>query len=232
MIELLPRSAYWMYADARCSAQITGWLALARTLANVLSSPSPVDPKARNGLLIPTLQLAPVTNLRETLRALRQAGLMQPEGKLDDVGDAFAGHALAALVLEGVGVAACGQESLLEMLGADDAEMLGGDRLAVLAHRRQQLGDAGAVDLLDAEELRQRLMRAADFVEDLALNGGPGEPAEFGDELAHRATAARGRDLWPRARRDNAAAVSRRTSAGWSDCAAAIFPNRDWSPQR
>ena len=24
MIEVLPRSAYWMYADARCSAQITG----------------------------------------------------------------------------------------------------------------------------------------------------------------------------------------------------------------
>ena len=67
MIELLPRSAYWMYADARCRAQITGELALARTFAKVLSNPSPVDPKARNGLLIPTLQLAPVMNLRETL---------------------------------------------------------------------------------------------------------------------------------------------------------------------
>ena len=67
MIDDLPRSAYWMYADARCSAQMTGEVALARTLANVLSSPSPVDPKARNGLLIPTLQLAPVMNLREML---------------------------------------------------------------------------------------------------------------------------------------------------------------------
>ena len=65
MIELLPRSAYWMWADARCRAQITGWVALARTLANVASNPSPVRPKERNGLLIPTLQLAPVTiNLR------------------------------------------------------------------------------------------------------------------------------------------------------------------------
>ena len=56
------------------------------------------------------------------------------------------------------------------MLGADDAEMLGSDRLAVPLHRRQQPGDAGAVDLIDAEEARQRLMRAADLVEDLALN--------------------------------------------------------------
>ena len=42
-------------------------VALARTLANVLSSPSPVEPKARNGLLMPALQLAPVMNLREML---------------------------------------------------------------------------------------------------------------------------------------------------------------------
>ena len=62
------------------------------------------------------------------------------------------------------------------MLVADDAEMLGGNRLAVLLHRRQQLGDAAAVDLLDAEELRQRLVRAADFVEDLALTAVPESP--------------------------------------------------------
>ena len=116
------------------------------------------------------------------------------------------------------------------MLVADDAEMLRGDRLAVLAHRRQQLGDAVAVDLIDAEELRQRLVRAADLVEHLALNGSPGKPAELGDELAHRAMLAAGRDPWPRARRDNAAAVSRRTNAGWSDCAAATSPSWDWSP--
>ena len=83
---------------------------------------------------------------------MRQAGLVQPESELDDVGDAFAGRALALLILERLGVAACRQESLLEMLSTDDAEMLRGDRLAVLAHRRQQLGDAAAVDLIDAEE--------------------------------------------------------------------------------
>ena len=33
------------------------------------------------------------------------------------------------------------------------AEMLRLDRLAVLAHRCEQLGDAAAVDLIDAEEL-------------------------------------------------------------------------------
>ena len=67
MIDDLPRSAYWMYADAKCRAQITGELALARTFSKVVSSPSPVDPKERNGLVMPTLQLAPVTILRETL---------------------------------------------------------------------------------------------------------------------------------------------------------------------
>jgi hypothetical protein len=114
---------------------------------------------------------------------------MQPESKLDDVRYAFTSRALALLVLEGVSVAACGQESLVQMTLADDAEMFGGDQLRVLAHRRQQLGDAGAVDLLGAEECCQRLMAAANFLEHFALDGGPGKPAELGDELAHRAIA-------------------------------------------
>ena len=169
MIELLPRSANWMCAEARCSAQITGWLALARTLASVLSSPSPVDPNRRNGLVMAALQLAPVTNSRDHAAAA-EPGLMQPESELDDVGDAVGGNAFAALILEGVDSAARRQEPLFEVLGADDAKMLGGDRLAVPLHRGQQLGDAGAVDLIDAEEGGQRLMRAADLVEDLALD--------------------------------------------------------------
>src|SRR4030095_4361510 len=37
---------------------------------------------------------------------LRQAGLMQAEGKLDDVGNALAGEAFALLILERFGVAA------------------------------------------------------------------------------------------------------------------------------
>ena len=49
---------------------------------------------------------------------------MQPESELDDVWDAFAGRALALLVLERVGVAACGKEAVLEMILTDDAEML------------------------------------------------------------------------------------------------------------
>src|SRR5215470_11106886 len=44
-----------------------------------------------------------------------QPGLMQPEGNLDDVRNALAGHAFAALILEGIEVAACCQEPLLEM---------------------------------------------------------------------------------------------------------------------
>src|SRR5262245_59110554 len=112
---------------------------------------------------------------------------MQPERELDDVRDAFAGRAIALLVLERVGVAACGQEALLEMALADDAEMLRGDRLGMLAHRGQQLGDAGAVDLLDTEEPSQRLMRAADILEHLALDGTAGHSTELGDELSHRA---------------------------------------------
>jgi hypothetical protein len=74
------------------------------------------------------------------------------------------------------------------MMLADDSEMLGGDWLGVLAHRRHQLGDAGAIDLLDSEECLQGLMRAAHLFQHLALNGGPGKPAELGDEFPHRAT--------------------------------------------
>src|SRR5207244_3311037 len=63
-IELLPRSANCKRAQARCKAQMTGLVELARTLLRVDSSPSPVVPKVRKGLLIPTDQLAPVTILR------------------------------------------------------------------------------------------------------------------------------------------------------------------------
>lgn len=42
------------------------------TLASVFSSPSPVDPKRRNGLLIPVLQLAPVTTLRHAATPSRE----------------------------------------------------------------------------------------------------------------------------------------------------------------
>ena len=112
---------------------------------------------------------------------------MQAEGDLDDVGDAVVRRTLTPLVLERLGVAARRQEALLEVVGADDAEVLRLDRLAVRAHRRQQLGDAGAVDLLDAEELGERLVRAADFFEHLAPDGGPGQAAKLGDEVAHGA---------------------------------------------
>src|SRR5204862_5428328 len=82
---------------------------------------------------------------------LRQARHMQPEGELDDIGYAVGGHALAALILEGISVAARCQKKRFQMLDANDAKMLGRDRLAVLAHRRQQLGNARAVDVIDTE---------------------------------------------------------------------------------
>src|SRR5262249_60328310 len=97
------------------------------------------------------------------------------------------GPRVAVYCRDRAGIAARRQEARLEMVGADDAEKLRLDRLAVPLHRRQELGDTGAVDLLDAEELRQRLMRAADLGEDLALHGGAGQPAKLGDELAHGA---------------------------------------------
>src|SRR5262249_44501983 len=106
-----------------------------------------------------------------------------------DPGQALVGHALSLLIFERLRVPALGQEQALEMLDADDAEELRRDRPAVLLHRREQLGDAPAVDLVGAEELRQRLVRAADLFEHLALHGGPGEPAELADELPHRAVA-------------------------------------------
>jgi hypothetical protein len=110
---------------------------------------------------------------------------MQTECKLDDVWDVFAGRALALLIFERLGGTACGQETLFEMILADDAEMFCGDRLGMLAHRRQQLGDAGTVDLLNTEELSQRVVRTADFFEYFALNGSPGKSAELGDEFSH-----------------------------------------------
>ena len=102
------------------------------------------------------------------------------------------GHAFAALILEGVDGAAGGQEPLLEVFGADDAEMLRIDRLRS-PHRREKLGDAVAVHPVGAEEARQRLMGAADLGQDLALNGGAGEPAELGDEFPHRVALPRSR---------------------------------------
>src|SRR5262249_49324204 len=92
-------------------------------------------------------------------------------------------------IFEGIGVAARRQKPLPEMLSADDAEMLRLDRLAQALHRRQQLGDAGAVHPLDAEELGQRLMRAAGLFEDFALNGATGESANLGNERPHGALA-------------------------------------------
>src|SRR3954466_2397726 len=104
---------------------------------------------------------------------------MQPETEFDGVRDAVVVNALTALILERVDGATRGGEALFEVPGADDAKMLRGDWLAVPLHCFQEHGNAGAVDLVDAEEARQRLMRAADFVEDLALARGPREPAKF-----------------------------------------------------
>src|SRR5450631_1825648 len=124
---------------------------------------------------------------REGGTIFRQSRLMQPESKLDDVGNAVAGHAFAGLILEGINVAALCQKPLLKMLNTDDAKMLGVNRLAAVPHRDKQLGDTRAVDLVNAEELRQRLVRTTYIGQYPALNGRPGEPAKLGNELAHRA---------------------------------------------
>src|SRR5262249_14913444 len=114
-------------------------------------------------------------------------GLMQPERELDDVGNAFAGHALAALILESIDIAARCKKPLLEMLDTNDTKMLGSNRLAVPPHRSQQLGDAFAIDLIDPEELRQRLVRTTYLGKYLAPNGSPRKPAKLGNERSHRA---------------------------------------------
>jgi hypothetical protein len=147
-----------MRAEAKCSAQITGWLAVARTLASVLSSPSPVVPNRRNELPMAALQLAPVYDLAMRHAAGHEPGLMEAEAELDNIGDAVVVDAFAALVVESLDLAAGRYEPRLEVLGADDAKMLGGDRLAVPLHRAQELGNARPVDLIDAEEGGQRLM--------------------------------------------------------------------------
>src|SRR5262245_61222107 len=62
----LPRSMYCTWAEDRCTAQITGSRSLTRSSASMFSSPCPVLPKVRKGLLMATLQLTPATNLRVT----------------------------------------------------------------------------------------------------------------------------------------------------------------------
>src|SRR5262249_29037517 len=119
----------------------------------------------------------------------RQSGLMQAEYDLDDEGNAVLGVARLQLVLERLDVAARSQEAGLEMLASDDAEMLGRYRLAVLLHRRQQFLDARVVDALDAEELRQRLMGAADLGNNFAPHDRTGQAAKFGQEVPHGAFA-------------------------------------------
>src|SRR5258708_38869451 len=78
--------------------------------------------------------------------ALSQSGLVQAECELDEVGDAFAGHTSALSIFERLAFPACRKETMLEVTLANDAEMFRGDRLAVSLHRRQQLGDAGAIN--------------------------------------------------------------------------------------
>src|SRR5258708_22752326 len=80
--------------------------------------------------------------------AFRQSGLMQAECELDHIREAILVDALALLIFERLRVAASSQKPRLEMVLADDAEVFRRDRPRVLAHRREQLGDAGAVDLL------------------------------------------------------------------------------------
>src|SRR5262249_31475267 len=101
---------------------------------------------------------------------LIQSRLVQAESKFDDVRN-IPLYAFPQLGFEGVDIAAGGQKPLLEMFSADDAEMLRSDRLSIFAHRREQLADALAIDILDTEELSKRLVRAADLLEHFALNG-------------------------------------------------------------
>src|SRR5215470_504860 len=109
------------------------------------------------------------------------------------------------------------------MFSADDAEMLGSDRLSMFAHRRQQLGDALAVDLLDTKRIEQAIGASsrplrAPCAERLSRKGREtpeGTPGPYG--------AARDRGPSPHGRRDNVGAASRYTNAPRSDCAVSIF---------
>src|SRR5262249_1234159 len=74
----------------------------------------------------------------------------------------------------------------LEMVAADDAEKLRLDRLAGLLHHREQLGDAGVIDPVGAEEAGQGFVRAADLVEGAALHRRSGGATKLRDELAPR----------------------------------------------
>ena len=118
---------------------MTGWLELARTLASVASRPSPVDPKRRNGLPIAAEKLTPVTDWRGTWPPL-EAGLVQPETELDDVGDAVVACPGPPLVIAGLLVAARREELLFQMRLADHAEQNGIDRLRVFSSSPPEAG--------------------------------------------------------------------------------------------
>src|SRR6266436_9261661 len=60
----LPLSVYVTRGHARCSTAMTGCEVLARTSARMPSSPSPLRPSCRKGLLMPGDQFTPVMTLR------------------------------------------------------------------------------------------------------------------------------------------------------------------------
>ena len=109
---------------------------------------------------MPGDQLTPVMTLRLGPRPARETVAMNAEGEFDHARHA-AGFAEAAIVGECSGIAARRLHQAIEMVLADDAEIGGPHRLAVLLERRQQLGDVVGVRLMQSEKIMQRDVRSA-----------------------------------------------------------------------
>ena len=148
---------------------MTGWLAFARTAASVLSRPSPVLPNLRNGFSDSNRPVragddqaaagegqAPVSDDMAPLAGAVEARLTQAEGAFDDVGNVPRDPDLP-LILERLFGAAGGEEARLEMLPADDAQMLWRDWRRVALHGREQSANSNAIDPAVSEKAAQRL---------------------------------------------------------------------------
>ena len=134
-----------------CSTAMTGCEVLARTCARIASRPSPPRPKCRKGLLMPGDQFTPVMIFRLGPRSGAETIAMNTEGELDHPRNAVR-FAERSIVGEGLRIAARCLHEAIEVLLADDAELGGLYRLAVLLERRQQLRDVGVVGLMQSEK--------------------------------------------------------------------------------
>src|SRR5271166_1224189 len=114
-----------------------------------------------------------------------EARLTQAESAFDDIGNVL-GDPCLPLIFECLFGPAGGHEARLEMLSADDAQMLWRDWRRLALHGLEQLANSNSIDPVFSEKAAQRESRDAGFGEDRFLLLRAAQAAKFGDELTHR----------------------------------------------